>query len=245
MGKIFIGDDVNINSRNIQTDLVSGPEGKISIGDSVSINFGVSVVANKEVKIGNRVRIGPYTMIYDSNLHVHSNRFKRADGSRVIIEDDVWLASRVIVLQGSRVGKGSLIAAGSIVTGIIPPYVVAAGSPAKIVKYLNPPENSGFMWERKIDRGAGLDPEILDQVRRIAAGILPIETNLVLDQSFHDQFPEWDSFHQVKFINALENKFDITFDKEELVKITNIRKATSLVQNHLYYFKKKEAARLL
>lgn len=233
MGKVYIGDDVNINSRNVQTDLVSGPEGVISIGDSVSINFGVSIVANKEVRIGSRVRIGPYTMIYDSNQHVHGDRFKRAKGSSVVVEDDVWLASRVMILQGSRIGKGSLVASGSVVSGIIPPYVVAAGSPARVVKFLDPPESSGFMWERNIEKTDPPNRDVLNRVQKVASDVLPIDTEGSLNQAFHDKYHEWDSFQHIKFINALENEFNITFDIKELTRIKSISKAAGIVQRYL------------
>jgi acetyltransferase-like isoleucine patch superfamily enzyme len=50
------------------------------------------------------------------------------------IEDDVWIATRVTILKGVRIGKGSVIAAGAIVTKDVPPYCVAAGTPARVVK---------------------------------------------------------------------------------------------------------------
>jgi len=53
----------------------------------------------------------------------------------VIIEDDVWIGFGVIVLSGVKIGKGSIIAAGSVVTNDIPPYAIAGGAPARVIKY--------------------------------------------------------------------------------------------------------------
>jgi acetyltransferase-like isoleucine patch superfamily enzyme len=53
----------------------------------------------------------------------------------VTIEDDVWIGSNAIILPGVRIGKGSVIGAGSIVTSDIPPYALAYGTPAKVMKY--------------------------------------------------------------------------------------------------------------
>lgn len=52
----------------------------------------------------------------------------------VIIEEDVWCGANVTILKGVRIGRGSIIAAGSVVTRDIPPYTIAAGVPAKVIK---------------------------------------------------------------------------------------------------------------
>jgi acetyltransferase-like isoleucine patch superfamily enzyme len=52
----------------------------------------------------------------------------------VVIEDDVWLGYNVIVLPGVTIGKGSVIGAGSVVSKDIPPYSIAIGNPARVIK---------------------------------------------------------------------------------------------------------------
>ena len=62
-------------------------------------------------------------------------KVKRAeDDQPVVIEDDVWVGSRVIILKGVTIGRGSVIAAGSVVTRSIPPYSICAGVPARVLK---------------------------------------------------------------------------------------------------------------
>ena len=56
------------------------------------------------------------------------------NNSNPIIEDDVWIGRNVIILHGLIVGKGSIIAAGSVVTKNIPPYSIVGGIPAKFIK---------------------------------------------------------------------------------------------------------------
>ena len=51
----------------------------------------------------------------------------------IILEEDVWIATRVTILDGVRIGKGSIVAAGSVVSGDIPPLSLAHGNPAKVV----------------------------------------------------------------------------------------------------------------
>ncbi|MDI6677821.1 MULTISPECIES: CatB-related O-acetyltransferase [Bacillus cereus group] len=53
----------------------------------------------------------------------------------VIIDDDVWIGSRSLILSGVRIGQGAVIAAGSVVTKSIPPYAIVGGNPAKVIKY--------------------------------------------------------------------------------------------------------------
>ena len=92
--------------------------------------------------IGNNVLTGPRVLITD-NAHGDSlfklldtapiERFLYSKG-KVVIEDNVWIAEGAMIMPGVRIGKGSIIAANSVVTKDIPPYSVAAGTPAKIIK---------------------------------------------------------------------------------------------------------------
>lgn len=53
----------------------------------------------------------------------------------IIIEDDVWIGDEALILSGVKIGKGAIVAAGSVVTKDIPPYAIVGGNPAKIIKY--------------------------------------------------------------------------------------------------------------
>lgn len=55
-------------------------------------------------------------------------------GSKIIIEDDVWIGYGAIIMSGIKIGRGSIIAAGSVVTKEVPPYSIVGGNPAKIIK---------------------------------------------------------------------------------------------------------------
>ena len=60
-----------------------------------------------------------------------------SDTNPVVIEDDVWIGSRVIIMPGVHIGEGCVIGTGTIVTKNIPPYAVAVGVPAKVIKFRN------------------------------------------------------------------------------------------------------------
>jgi maltose O-acetyltransferase len=91
-------------------------------------------------------RIGNYVMMGPDFLYVAANHpFERTDvpmrlqgRSRVealVIEDDVWIGARVIVLPGVRIGRGAVIGAGSVVTKDVPEYAVVGGNPARVIRY--------------------------------------------------------------------------------------------------------------
>lgn len=109
----------------------------LSIGDYSGVGADTYVPAN--VTIGKYCMLGPEIVFYTQN---HS--FERTDipmcqqGFKEIkpitIEDDCWIGRRVIILPGVTIGKGSIIGAGAIVAKDIPPYSVAVGNPAKVIK---------------------------------------------------------------------------------------------------------------
>jgi FkbH-like protein len=134
LGAIEIGTDFVCNSTFAPVELGTGSEGRIEIGDSVAINFGTSIHATSRVRLGDRVSIGPHSVIWDTA------RGPEADHDEAVpieIGDDVWLAGRVTLLPGSSVGAGSVITAGSVVDGVIPPGVLAGGSPARVIRSLS------------------------------------------------------------------------------------------------------------
>jgi acetyltransferase-like isoleucine patch superfamily enzyme len=116
------------------------PGAKLIIGDNVGIS-GSTIKVENEVNIGNNVLIGSGCIISDSDAHPinPSERFDhlKTKSKPITIEDDVFIGARVIVLKGVTIGKGSVIGAGSVVSKSIPSLTVAAGNPARIIKYLN------------------------------------------------------------------------------------------------------------
>jgi acetyltransferase-like isoleucine patch superfamily enzyme len=117
----------------------------ISIGDDVQVNDQVHIAAVQSVSIGNRVLIASKVFISDHNHGVYSGERCHSNpltppalrsllSAPVIIEDDVWIGEFVSVLPGTRIGRGSVIGTQSVVNREIPPYCVAVGSPARVIK---------------------------------------------------------------------------------------------------------------
>ena len=104
----------------------------VSIGDNVRINEGVYMNAREKITIGNSVHISSFVIINTGSL-VPGDLEKHTE-SPVVIEDDVWIASGCIIGPGVRIGKGSIIAAGAVVTTDVEPYTLVGGVPAKEIK---------------------------------------------------------------------------------------------------------------
>lgn len=108
----------------------------IKTGTKVFFNFNCVVLDVAEVRIGNNVFFGPAVQIYTVNhpLDAKTRNTLIEQALPVVIEDDVWIGGGAIILPGVTIGKGSVIAAGSVVTKDIPADVVAGGNPCRVIK---------------------------------------------------------------------------------------------------------------
>ena len=111
---------------------------RISLGDNVAINRGCALyasymVSDVEIRIGNNVALSPHVRIYAA-----THDYKALDlpdtAASVIIEDHAWIGGGAIILPGVTIGEGAVIGAGSVVTKSVPPYSVALGNPARVIK---------------------------------------------------------------------------------------------------------------
>jgi acetyltransferase-like isoleucine patch superfamily enzyme len=146
--QIIIGEYTTINSQNYEYHLnmhspvklvADRPNARIIIGDHCRIH-GTCIHAFQSIKIGNRCLIAANTQIFDGSGHDLSfpdveNRINTTGSIKPIdIADDVWIGANAIILPGISIGKGSVIAAGSVVTKDVPAYVLVGGNPAKIIR---------------------------------------------------------------------------------------------------------------
>ncbi|KAJ5385880.1 hypothetical protein N7509_008421 [Penicillium cosmopolitanum] len=108
----------------------------IIIGSNCFINWNLTVLDTSLVVIGDRVQIGTGVGLLSAghDTSILSRQKFVEFGHPIFIEDDCWIGANVIVLPGVRIGKGSTVGAGSIVTKNIPPYSVAMGAPCRVKK---------------------------------------------------------------------------------------------------------------
>jgi len=118
---------------------------QVEIGDNAVIMMGASInigaVIGKGTMIDMNVVMGGRATVGD-NCHIGAGTvlagvIEPPSAQPVIIEDDVVIGANVVVLEGVRVGKGSVIGAGAVVTQDIPPYSVATGVPARVIKQID------------------------------------------------------------------------------------------------------------
>lgn len=120
----------------------------IEIGDNVQLNDSVHIVGSIGVEIGNNVLIASKVFISDLNHGTYSGdemhdspqiipKERTLSSKRIVIEDDVWIGEFVSILPGVIIGKGAIIGTMSVVTKSIPPFCIAIGCPAKVIKRFN------------------------------------------------------------------------------------------------------------
>jgi acetyltransferase-like isoleucine patch superfamily enzyme len=131
--------------------------GKITVGDGVFINSGTKVISRSSIQIGDGVMIAWGCAIYDHDSHSISYLDRIADHDQVLTDfvdsdllankdwskvesapiticDHVWLGFDVVVLKGVTIGEGAIVGARAVVTKDVPPWSIAAGNPARVVK---------------------------------------------------------------------------------------------------------------
>jgi len=141
-GTIILGNRVAIWSVFDKTKLLVQRGACLTVGDFTRIN-GVHISVKKSITIGKRTRIGPYSLIMDSDFHDINDTLKEGKVQPVVIGDDVWIASKVTILKGVTIGNGAMVAAGSVVTKNVPANTMVAGVPARPIKNLKSSVSNG------------------------------------------------------------------------------------------------------
>ena len=131
-----------------------GHGGQITMGEYCYVGENTKLWSAASLSIGNRVLIGHNSSIFDCDTHPLNARERHRQYVEIItkghppeidlreqpvtIEDDVWIGCNVVILKGVTIGRAAVIGAGSVVTHDVPPHVVVAGNPARVVRELSP-----------------------------------------------------------------------------------------------------------
>lgn len=134
-----VGSHVNIHGNVELVSVLPGFYQKLSIKQGVTVGVHVAITLDAPVTIGENVSLGPHVRIYTGSHSI-------GPGSRrmlmdvllrpVTIEDGAWIAAEARLLPGVTVGRGSIVAAGSVVTEDVPPNTYVEGNPARVVREL-------------------------------------------------------------------------------------------------------------
>lgn len=135
-GRLVIGEHVTVLSRVVPVELLVFDNASLEIGDGTFINYGSSISATGSVSVGRNCLLGMYTIILDNDFHGVTDRLARPAPRPVVLQDNVWLGHRTLVLPGVTVGRDSIVGSGSVVTRDIPSRSVAVGNPARVIRTL-------------------------------------------------------------------------------------------------------------
>tara|TARA_B100000579_G_scaffold246109_1_gene202066 strand:+ start:946 stop:1548 length:603 start_codon:yes stop_codon:yes gene_type:complete len=127
--------DKRIDLSTWETDKISG---EIILGKHILISPGTSIRSAKKIKIGQSTMIASDVTITDSDWHgIYDRTDYVASPKEVLIEDNVWIGEKSIILKGTKIGANSIIGAGSVVSGEVPPNTIYAGNPAREIRKLD------------------------------------------------------------------------------------------------------------
>jgi acetyltransferase-like isoleucine patch superfamily enzyme len=148
-GSFTIGKRFRFNSgkyhamggRQQQCYFVVAAGGKLSIGENVGVTS-IALICHNKISIGNNVKIGINTVIYDTDFHSLDARYRNSYPERlngvktrpVIIKDGAFIGGHTTILKGVTIGKNAIVGAGSVVFQDVPDEQIWAGNPARYVK---------------------------------------------------------------------------------------------------------------
>jgi acetyltransferase-like isoleucine patch superfamily enzyme len=148
-GDLILGDGVLLDGKSailFASRYVDHPT--LEIGDHSAVGHNCIFTVADRITIGRHCRIASDAIFFDSGGHPADPAARRlglpapADEVKpIVVEDNVWIGRRVIVHPGVTIGRGSIVSAGAVVTGDVPPYTVAAGNPARRIGALTPEES--------------------------------------------------------------------------------------------------------
>jgi acetyltransferase-like isoleucine patch superfamily enzyme len=136
-GEIHFGRFVLLGRDSCVGVFGDNPRALLSIGERTSIGARTRIDVGLQVTIGANCHVAPDCQLTDGDFHDILDETGAPLGPRnkpLVIEDHVWIATRTIVLKGVRIGAGSIIGAGSVVTRDVPSGSLAAGNPARVIR---------------------------------------------------------------------------------------------------------------
>lgn len=149
---IQLGENCRVSGQSTFTGRSSAQQTPtLIVGNNIDIGWMTTIAVGSRIELGDNVRIAGRALLAGYPGHPLDPQ-ERAAGlpekdeqvGDIIIENDVWLATGVSVMAGVRIGKGTIVAAGSVVTSDLPAMVLAGGIPAKVIRTLSTKEGEHF-----------------------------------------------------------------------------------------------------
>lgn len=133
-GRLRVGSGVVLDGSIAPIELHVHDGAELILGEGVRIAGGTSIEATQRVQLGARVQVGAFCKIIDNHFHRPRGDQRRElpPATPVVVEDDVTLGARVLLLPGARVGRGSIVGAGTVLTRRVPAFSHVVGFPATV-----------------------------------------------------------------------------------------------------------------
>lgn len=128
----------------------------IEVGDNFFANYNFVVLDVAKVTIGNNVFVAPNVAIYTAGhpVHYEMRNTMLEYGIPITIGDNCWIGGNVVICPGVTIGEGSVIGAGAVVTKDIPPNVIAAGNPCRVIREITDEDKKFYFKNREFDEEA-------------------------------------------------------------------------------------------
>lgn len=141
-GQLLIGNGGTVG----RDTLIVAKKGSIKVSARCFIGQGTVIASDESVAIGNDCLIGEHVTIRDQNHRIDYSDVPFAlqgmDSSPISIGDNVWIGAKATILPGVTIGSNSVIAANAVVSKDVPPWSVAGGVPARIIRHISQPQNA-------------------------------------------------------------------------------------------------------
>lgn len=145
--RVTLGTRVNLDGQQVWMATGDGTPKTLTIGDDSGVGFGTELIVGDSIKIGRHVMISTYVVLmgYDGHPLDPYARAGHAPPGRegigpITVEDYAWIGSRSIIMKGVTIGRGAIVAMGSVVKMSVPELTVVSGNPARVVWQVAPPE---------------------------------------------------------------------------------------------------------
>lgn len=217
LGRLSLGDEVEISSTPVQSHLVTGPEGSLEIAAGARIGHGAAITSHARIEIGEGARVGPFAMIIDTDFHEAGDHGRAPEPKPIRIGRGAVLESRVTVLRGSSIGDGARVRAGSVVSGDVPAGEVVGGVPAR-------PQRAGVAVA--VEEGELAGAEQVGELVRAVFGL----KSLPPAEAGPGQVPGWDSLGALKLLLALEEAFGVTLTEHDMMRAKSVADLGAVVR---------------
>lgn len=245
-GRLIIGDHVLVDGKCSFAFAVRYAENPtLSIGDHTIISHGCSFTIGRQIAIGNHCLIASGVQMFDAPGHPTDPALRKRrkpakldDVRPIQIADNVWVGRNAIICPGVTIGEGSVVAVGSLVTSRIPPYVIVAGNPARVIGHLSDGTSERCFEQSDIHKGPiekhfnhkDLDM-VLEVVREVVCQVVGIQ-ELKPDDDFYDA--GLTSIMVLPLLSEIEDRFRIAISEEQFLDARTARSVASVVEAHLF-----------